>query len=67
MNAVDKARIVAYLEDSRIMTDLAAKFGVGAGTIWRIRTKLLHEGTVKRKDGSTRPKASIFTTKPDEY
>lgn len=47
LNAMNKARIVTYLEDGRIMTDLTAEFKVGVGRIWRIKSKWLHEDTVK--------------------
>jgi transposase len=54
----DKARIVSHLENGRPITNLAAEFGVGKSSIYRIKNKWEIERSVRRKAGSGRPKAS---------
>jgi transposase len=58
LSDIDKARVVSYLENGRPITNLAAEFGVGKSSIYRIKNKWEIERSVRRKAGSGRPKAS---------
>jgi transposase len=58
LSDIDKARVVSHLENGRPITNLAAEFGVGKSSIYRIKNKWEIERSVRRKAGSGRPKAS---------
>ncbi|CAH1371189.1 unnamed protein product [Tenebrio molitor] len=39
LSDIDKARVVSHLENGRPITNLAAEFGVGKSSIYRIKNK----------------------------
>jgi transposase len=58
LSDIDKARVVSHLENGRPITNLAAEFGVGKTSIYRIKNKWEIERSVRRKAGSGCSKAS---------
>lgn len=64
LSEIDKAKVVAHLENGRTIVDVAAEFGVVKSSISRIKRRWENEQTLKRKAGSGRPRAT--TAQEDE-